>query len=112
MTSFPTSSAIGVAFGFGNVMLAGSKSAGHCFTPVFATSSAVGVQVNGKSPVLRGDPYVGPHFCGDKSHPPGVADCRQNRVLVNGKPIHLTGDKISCGDVALGLPGVGLIIGG
>lgn len=112
MSSFPTSAAVNALFGFGNVMLSGSMSAGHCFTPVVATSSAVGVLVNKKPPVLRGDPYVGPHFCGDKSHPPGVAVCRQNRVLVNGKPIHLTKDKISCGDVALGVPSIGLIIGG
>ena len=96
----------------GNVMLKGSMSTGHCYNPVVATSTAKGVLINGKLPVLRGDPYTGPHQCGDNTHPPGVAVCRQQLVLVNGKPIHLTKDKISCGDFAAGPPATGLIIGG
>tara|TARA_Y100001938_G_scaffold150348_1_gene240850 strand:+ start:1080 stop:1385 length:306 start_codon:yes stop_codon:yes gene_type:complete len=96
---------------FGNVMLEGRSSAGHCFTPVKSTSTANGVEINGKRPVLDGDPYVGPHNCGDKSHPPGSAVATQRKVLVNGRAVHKTGDPISCGDKALGPPCLGVIIG-
>ena len=114
MSALPsTSIAVQIATALaGNVMLAGRMSTGHCFTPVVASSSAVGVQINGIAPVLEGDPYGGPHNCGDKFHPPGVAVCRQKSVLVNGKPVHLVGDAISCGDVALGPPSIGVNIGG
>jgi len=96
----------------GNVMLEKRMSTGHCFTPVMSTSSAIGVEINGSRPVLDGDPYVGPHNCGDKFHPPGTAVATQRTVLVNGKPIQKVKDPISCGDVALGPPAVGVIIGG
>ena len=96
----------------GHVMLTGRSSTGHCFTPVISTSTANGVMINGKPPVLEGDPYVGPHNCGDKSHPPGSAIATQKKVLINGKAVHRTGDPISCGDSALGPPCLGVIIGG
>ena len=96
----------------GNVMLKGRSSTGHCFTPVISTSSATGVLINGIPPVLEGDPYVGPHNCGKSSHPPGTAVSGQKLVLVNGRAVQRVKDPISCGDVALGPPAVGVIIGG
>tara|TARA_R110001592_G_scaffold49136_1_gene153599 strand:- start:866 stop:1162 length:297 start_codon:yes stop_codon:yes gene_type:complete len=96
----------------GNVMLAGRSSTGHCFTPVISTSSAQGVFINGIPPVLDGDPYVGAHSCGTSFHPPGTAVATQRMVIINGKPVHRIKDPISCGDVAAGPPGVGVIIGG
>ena len=95
----------------GNVMLKGRSSTGHCFTPVISTSSATGVLINGEPPVLEGDPYVGPHNCGKYSHPPGTAVATQKKVLINGRAVHRTTDPLSCGDVALGPPAVGVIIG-
>jgi len=114
MTALPTNTIASGVFSAlaGNVMLTGRKSTGHCFTSVIASSSAQGVLINDIAPVLEGDPYVGPHNCGDKFHPPGVAVCRQKSVLVNGKPVHLVGDAISCGDVAAGPPSFGVKIGG
>ena len=96
----------------GNVMLDGAKSTGHCFTPVILKTRTQNVKIESRFVGIRDDKYVGPHICGDKSHPPGTAQCRQNRVLVNGKPIHLKGDAISCGDFAAGPPSKTVIVGG
>jgi|TARA_B100001094_G_C18063875_1_gene736447 hypothetical protein len=93
-------------------MLKGRMSTGHCFTPVISTSTAQGVLINGIAPVLDGDPYVGPHNCGDKFHPPGTAVTTQKTVKVNGRPVHRVKDPISCGDVAAGPPSFGVKIGG
>lgn len=96
----------------GNVMLSGGKSQGHCFTPVVLTTKTTNVLIEGKPPGILGDQYVGPHNCGDKSHPPGTALVRHKKVLVNGQPVHLSKDKISCGDIAAGPPSKTVIIAG
>lgn len=75
------------------------KSAGHgCFAPTAALTASSNVRINGIRAVRAGDKYA-PHRCKKKVHSMRIAKS-SSRVRINGKPIHRTGDPISCGDRA------------
>ena len=73
------------------------KSTGHCFTPRPCITGSKNVLVN-NIPVTRSGDYYPKHCCGKKCHD-GRAVSKSN-VFVNNKPIHISGDRISCGDTA------------
>jgi uncharacterized Zn-binding protein involved in type VI secretion len=75
------------------------KSKGHgCFPPTQPTSASSNVKANGIRVVRMGDKYS-PHRCGKVVHGSRVAQS-PSTVKVNGRPVHRTGDQISCGDSA------------
>lgn len=80
------------------------KSTGHCFTPRPCITGSNNVFVNNISVTRNGDFYP-KHCCGKICHT-GNAVSRSN-VFVNGRSIHISGDRISCGDTAFhGSPNV------
>ena len=79
-------------------------STGHCYDPRPCTTGSPNVFINGIPATTAGD-YYPIHCCGASCHD-GVALSTSN-VFINNKPMHRSGDPISCGDTAFhGSPNV------
>ena len=82
-----------------NIMVLGGMSKGHCFDPMPFMNGSINVLINGIPVGRMGDDYnSGPHSCGDEKHDIGKAAGGYPKVLVNGLPIHLLDQPITCGD--------------
>ena len=88
-------------------------SAGHCFFPKPFHNGSQNVFINNLRVGRLGDEYnSGVHNCGDSAHNIGAASEGYHKVIVNGKPIHLVGHAISCGDKAGKSKAIKVIAGG
>jgi uncharacterized Zn-binding protein involved in type VI secretion len=76
-------------------------------------NGSTNVLINGIPVGRMGDGYnSGIHSCGDSSHPIGSARQGYSKVMVNGKPIHILGNQVSCGDSAGSTPARKVFAGG
>lgn len=80
-----------------SVMRLGDKSVGHGYPPVPSIQASSNVKANGIGVVRQGDKYA--VHCLSSSCHQGAA-LGSSTVKVNGKGIHTTGKKLTCGDTA------------
>tara|TARA_B100000214_G_scaffold10058_1_gene7307 strand:- start:94148 stop:94429 length:282 start_codon:yes stop_codon:yes gene_type:complete len=80
-----------------SVMRLGDKSVGHGYPPVPSIQASTNVKVNGKGAVRNGDSYAVHCLSGSCHQGKAVSG---SSVKVNGKGVHTTGMKLSCGDTA------------
>lgn len=94
-------------------MVNGGASRGHCFRPMPFLNGSGNVHINGKGVGRLGDGYnSGLHSCGKSVHEIGSARQGYSKVMVNGKPIHILGNQVSCGDSAGSTPARKVFAGG
>ena len=82
-----------------SIMRLGDKSTGHSpgFPPTPSILASTNVMVNKRGAVRSGDKYQ-IHCLGPSCHVGNAIS--SSTVRVNGKPVHRTGDQITCGDFA------------
>ena len=75
-----------------------SQTTGHGgFPPTTVQSTATTVVINGKPPILHGDPMA-THCDPSPSCHAQTAVAQTAKVFINGKPVVQVGDSTACGD--------------
>lgn len=83
-----------------NIRLSIDQSTGHgCWPPTRPAAASLNVFTNGRAEVRVGDAYIA-HCCPKKGCHVGTALSGAKTTFTNGRLVHTTGGKISCGDMA------------
>ncbi|MCD8139331.1 MAG: PAAR domain-containing protein [Planctomycetaceae bacterium] len=80
----------------------GDSTAGHgCWPPTSPAAFSDNVLVNGRGAVRQGDAII-PHTCPSIPETHSGAYAGDASVLVNGRPVQVVGNPVTCGDRAAG----------